>query len=263
MAPGCYTAQDTPVQESDYATLKNVVPDAVMLAEASCFVNLDEIPLPASPPPAFYESPVSPPPRLFDTVDSFEILDQTIYKQKRLARAKKSPDMRLKVLLKRTFDLVCEIMDRENGIDDSLSDTSSSSSDDDLDDIELELSPERDRELCARLDIETYLAESAFYDECAKPAPPAAYEITVQMDEAYFARSLKHEFERDDYQDNSKHVSRRPVSSKRRRSSDDDSDSDEEDDDEQGRYAVEITRLAKTKRSVTHSHRHDKKRRIY
>lgn len=50
-------------------------------------------------------------------IDSFEILEQTIMKQKRLARLKNT-DLRKKILLKRTFDLVCEIMDKENGFDD-------------------------------------------------------------------------------------------------------------------------------------------------
>lgn len=54
-----------------------------------------------------------------DTVDSFEVLEQTVMKQKRLAKKKKC-DLRLRILLKRTFDLVCEIMDRENGFDDDL-----------------------------------------------------------------------------------------------------------------------------------------------
>jgi hypothetical protein len=62
-----------------------------------------------------------------DTVDSFEILEQTVMKQKRLAKKKKS-DLRLRILLKRTFDLVCEIMDRENGFDDDYIDSSNNSS---------------------------------------------------------------------------------------------------------------------------------------
>lgn len=52
-----------------------------------------------------------------DEVDAFEILEQTIIKQKRVAKLKNT-DLRRKVLLKRTFDLVCEIMDRENGFND-------------------------------------------------------------------------------------------------------------------------------------------------
>jgi len=44
------------------------------------------------------------------------VLEQTILKQKRLARIKNN-DLRKKVLLKRTFELVCEIMDHENGFD--------------------------------------------------------------------------------------------------------------------------------------------------
>jgi len=51
-----------------------------------------------------------------DTIDSFEILEQTIMKQKKLSKSKNT-DLRLKVLLKRTFNLVCEIMDHENGFD--------------------------------------------------------------------------------------------------------------------------------------------------
>lgn len=64
-----------------------------------------------------------------DTIDSFEVLEQTVMKQKRLAKKKKC-DLRLRILLKRTFDLVCEIMDRENGFDDDylLLDTTCTSS---------------------------------------------------------------------------------------------------------------------------------------
>ena len=62
-----------------------------------------------------------------NTVDSFEILEQTVIKQKRLAKKKKC-DLRLRILLKRTFDLVCEIMDRENGFDDDYIDISKNSS---------------------------------------------------------------------------------------------------------------------------------------
>jgi len=87
-------------------------------------INLDTIPLPTSPYP--YEEdnneqqqnsyvPTSNA-KLCDTVDSFEILEQTIMKQKRLGRSK-HVDLRKKVLLKRTFDLVCEIMDHENGFE--------------------------------------------------------------------------------------------------------------------------------------------------
>jgi hypothetical protein len=49
-----------------------------------------------------------------DTVDSFEVLEQTVMKQKRMNKKKKT-DLRMRILLKRTFDLVCEIMDHENG----------------------------------------------------------------------------------------------------------------------------------------------------
>jgi hypothetical protein len=54
-----------------------------------------------------------------DTIDSFEVLEQTVMKQKRMNKKKKT-DLRMRTLLKRTFDLVCEIMDRENGFDSDL-----------------------------------------------------------------------------------------------------------------------------------------------
>jgi len=91
----------------------------------SCYdpFYLDQIPLPPAPArmnknynnKQFRKSPSY---RTLETVDSFEILEQTIMKQKRLGRNKNS-DMRMKVLLKRTFNLVCEMMDKENGFDSS------------------------------------------------------------------------------------------------------------------------------------------------
>ena len=91
----------------------------------SCYdpFYLDQIPLPANPPThtspntkAHKQLRISKSPmfRSNETVDSFEILEQTIMKQKRLARLKNT-DMRKKILLKRTFNLVCEMMDQENG----------------------------------------------------------------------------------------------------------------------------------------------------
>ena len=125
-----------------------VVADAKMVQVAEAYsylsdqkeINLDSIPLPLSPPPlplppssstkqdeqssANSTRPQTPASTLscsynfniLDTVDSFEVLEQTIIKQKRLARFKNT-DLRRKILLKRTFDLVCEIMDHENGFD--------------------------------------------------------------------------------------------------------------------------------------------------
>jgi len=109
----------------------------------SCYdeIYLDQIPLPSTPPPATMTASSSSSTNLsstltkakcsplilkisknsscfksLDTVDSFEILEQTIMKQKRLGRLKNN-DLRMKILLKRTFNLVCEIMDRENGFE--------------------------------------------------------------------------------------------------------------------------------------------------
>ena len=94
-------------------------------------INLDSIPLPTGPYPHAQKATgllqlkhqklqqnraVTMRQKMFDTVDSFEILEQTIMKQKRVGRAK-NVDLRKKILLKRTFDLVCEIMDHENGFE--------------------------------------------------------------------------------------------------------------------------------------------------
>ena len=142
MAPGCLTIQ---AKQHDDFTQLNINKDITYITLTSTNseipntsnnllerpenvseINLDQIPLPDTPPPAFddeyYEHETiqeskSAKFQLFDTVDSFEILEQTIMKQKRLARLKNT-DLRKKILLKRTFDLVCEIMDQENGFND-------------------------------------------------------------------------------------------------------------------------------------------------
>jgi hypothetical protein len=84
-------------------------------------INLDQIPLPSTPYPSFIkestnESRKSVINDVNSTIDTFDLLEQTIIKQKRLARMKNT-DLRLKILLKRTFDLVCEIMDQESELD--------------------------------------------------------------------------------------------------------------------------------------------------
>jgi hypothetical protein len=79
-------------------------------------INLDSIPLPSEPYPAKTNDAADDDNAKIDTIDSFEILEQTIMKQKRLGRSK-NVDLRKKILLKRTFDLVCEIMDHENGFE--------------------------------------------------------------------------------------------------------------------------------------------------
>lgn len=84
----------------------------------------NQIPLPSTPAPIM---PLNSLPKLcrkqnyrsLETVDSFEILEQTIMKQKRLGK-NKNTDLRTKVLLKRTFNLVCEMMDEENGLENNL-----------------------------------------------------------------------------------------------------------------------------------------------
>lgn len=88
----------------------------------------NQIPLPPTPAPPQNQPTYSPQNpnkvirkpsfRSLETVDSFEILEQTIMKQKRLGKFKNT-DLRMKILLKRTFNLVCEMMDRENGFNGS------------------------------------------------------------------------------------------------------------------------------------------------
>lgn len=126
MAPGCTIINDhSQHQISDYS---NSSDHSIKDKE------LNQIPLPENPPlsesqPVKETKPAgqntqkitqnskvrkSPSFRTLDTVDSFEILEQTIMKQKRLGKIKNT-DLRKKVLLKRTFNLVCEMMDQENG----------------------------------------------------------------------------------------------------------------------------------------------------
>lgn len=142
-------------------------------------LDLDSIPLPLTPAPVV--STRAP----LDTVDSFEVLEQTILKQKKLTRGKKSMDMRCKLLLKRTFDLVCAIMDRENGFDEVEEAHSSPPPPVPVPvvtqevPLELELCAERD------LDFETYLAESELHVEITN-SNSINYEITLKLDEGFF-----------------------------------------------------------------------------
>lgn len=270
MAPGCYSAQDSTVSESARPDF-SFKPVESYNAATYCY-SLDDIPLPPTPPPVersfatlspvIRDSPRSPSPKSLDTVDSFEVLEQTIMKQKRLARAKKSMDMRMKVLLKRTFDLVCTIMDRENGFndDEDQADGQVSSG------LELELTPDRQNnsELCARLDLETYLAESELQlanneeKKIEKVEQPSQYEITVQVDENYFQQSLKHEFEHD------RRNKRFPVAhAKRRRLSDDDDDDNENDDDESDEDCFEVKIRRMQNKRPRRFRENFKKQRIY
>jgi len=114
MAPGCTLLNNHSQQ---------IYNSSSPASSASDKEQRNQIPLPANPPthtspntkaPKQLRISKSPMFRSNETVDSFEILEQTIMKQKRLARLKNT-DMRKKILLKRTFNLVCEMMDQENG----------------------------------------------------------------------------------------------------------------------------------------------------
>lgn len=127
MAPGCTSVtqqqnqQEKVIEQYENKNFTDLV--YINMQEA----NNNQIPLPSTPPPneptetAYFQHyqldcKQNSQQLVADTVDSFEILEQTIMKQKRMAKMKNT-DLRLKVLLKRTFNLVCEIMDHENGFD--------------------------------------------------------------------------------------------------------------------------------------------------
>lgn len=111
MAPGCTMSNDHTQSNliCNYQSIQSTKP----VTTSATIIN--QIPLPATPAPLLVNKQRKSSPTL-DTVDSFEILEQTIMKQKRLGKYKNT-DMRMKILLKRTFNLVCEMMDRENGFD--------------------------------------------------------------------------------------------------------------------------------------------------
>lgn len=137
MAPGCFTTPNQELNESESVkpTGSENLDKNIFIFTGDEKINLEDIPLPAEPAPSLAqivlvnqhinntesETKVNfkkkySPKIIYDTVDSFEVLEQTILKQKRLARLKNT-DLRRKILLKRTFDLVCEIMDYENGFE--------------------------------------------------------------------------------------------------------------------------------------------------
>lgn len=124
MAPGCTSVsqeKDKQIEQFESKVCSNLL---------SYSAN-NQIPLPSTPHPDEQIKVVSDQntkqtnSSIMDTVDSFEILEQTIMKQKRVSKMKNT-DLRLKVLLKRTFNLVCEIMDHENGFDTDTADDNTS-----------------------------------------------------------------------------------------------------------------------------------------
>jgi len=135
MAPGCSISNDqcqsqmiVHYQDQNKEKANSINTSNINFSQAfvSCYdpFYLDQIPLPSTPAPIM---PLNSLPKLcrkqnyrsLETVDSFEILEQTIMKQKRLGKNKNN-DLRTKVLLKRTFNLVCEMMDEENGLENNL-----------------------------------------------------------------------------------------------------------------------------------------------
>ncbi|RMZ95348.1 hypothetical protein BpHYR1_011743 [Brachionus plicatilis] len=150
MAPGCFATPSQELNESESRPTgsENLAKNLIIFTGDEK-INLEEIPLPAEPAPPLSQIVLlnhqlnkqqsetkvnlkkkNSPKIIYDTVDSFEVLEQTIMKQKRLARLKNT-DLRRKILLKRTFDLVCEIMDYENGFEADTPSSSSSESDSD------------------------------------------------------------------------------------------------------------------------------------
>lgn len=137
MAPGCFASPNQELNESETIkpTSSENLDKNIFIFHGDEIINLEDIPLPTEPAPPLAqivllndqlnlkesETKVNFKKKnsskiIYDTVDSFEVLEQTILKQKRLSRLKNT-DLRRKILLKRTFDLVCEIMDYENGFE--------------------------------------------------------------------------------------------------------------------------------------------------
>lgn len=133
MAPGCSITNNQPHQlinsiqlDSDTNFSTSTSSSLSSSFSSSSSAKHNQIPLPSTPPPPQVlttqnttSAPVSNKVirrsqsfRTLETVDSFEILEQTIMKQKRLSKTKNT-DLRMKILLKRTFNLVCEMMDQE------------------------------------------------------------------------------------------------------------------------------------------------------
>jgi hypothetical protein len=108
-------------------TKKNLIDNNFVDQSPNCYnyneqINLDQIPLPSTPHPSSFKKEITTETNrnilndFNSTIDTFDLLEQTIIKQKKLARLKNT-DLRLKILLKRTFDLVCELMDQESELE--------------------------------------------------------------------------------------------------------------------------------------------------
>jgi len=189
-----------------------------------------------------HRSKKSPIYRSLETVDSFEILEQTIIKQKRLGRIKNT-DLRKKILLKRTFNLVCEMMDQENGYDGNNSKE---------DDTSLTQEPKEDCDLQETLIInlnESESLDSTFQDDfdsnlelnytdlenfnyanlLENEQPIGALATVAHEDDSGLDKNKS--FLSDDFFSDSMTTNSRP--NKRRRSSaDDDIDFDDEDEED-------------------------------
>lgn len=290
MAPGCTLINDHSQQiisstsssthlssdSSDKARSMHCLTNSISYTHSglvSCYdpFYLDQIPLPSTPPPPQAQSTIksnkmvrsikSPSYRSLDTVDSFEILEQTIMKQKRLGRIKNT-DLRKKILLKRTFNLVCEMMDQENGYDGS--NNSKDEKEDTTSSVTLTQEQKDDCDLQETLIInlnESESLDSAFQDDFE-----AAVELNyTDLENFNYANLLENEqpmgatsqaseddscleknksFLCDDFFSGSEQFSGNQRPNKRRRSSaDDDIDFDE---DEQEEDYLKTTRTSET-----------------
>lgn len=199
--------------------------------------------------------------RSLDTVDSFEILEQTIMKQKRLGRIKNT-DLRKKLLLKRTFNLVCEMMDQENCYDGN--NNSNGEKEDTTSSVTLTQEQKDDSDLQETLIInlnESESLDSAFQDDFE-----AAVELNyTDLENFNYANLLENEqpmgattqaseddnscleknksFLCDEFFSNSEQFNSQRPNKRRRSSADDDVDFDE---DEQEEIYLATTRTSET-----------------
>lgn len=122
MAPGCFTINQQNKEIREPATKTDILDFNITFNQHDLIDLNNQIPLPSTPHPSSFKKEITTETNrnilndFNSTIDTFDLLEQTIIKQKKLARMKNT-DLRLKILLKRTFDLVCELMDQESELE--------------------------------------------------------------------------------------------------------------------------------------------------
>lgn len=253
MAPGCTIINDHSQSHVSHYESDSNYSSSVYNTEK----QLNQIPLPSNPPPELSQTnndskqieiqPKSSYKPIVTKTTSSKIIQQTIMKQKRLSKIKNT-DLRKKILLKRTFNLVCEMMDQENGIDTNKQQQQQQQESDDVDDTQ-----EKDNEFQETLIIN--LNESEKLDSTFQDGESEDQFNYIDLENFNYANLLENDqsiitsselvipetntcvnknktFLSDDFFNDSTFESNRP-SKKRRSSADDDTDFDDEDIDEQ------------------------------